>query len=420
MASVPPALPHRPVRDELRSPWSPVLEGRQRDRALAVATEVADVLATWPATGTSLAGGSAGRALLHARFADDPQQRELARDALHHAVTSLRPTGGPASLHLGAAGTGFVLAHLAGDLLDDRDRCGGVDRALTSLLERRRWTGRLDLMRGLVGIGVYALERLEVPAGPQLLARVVEHLAEAALRAPEGRTWWTPPDQLPDRTRRASPDGHVDLGIAHGVPGTIALLADACAADVADGIARPLLRDAVAWLLATSVRDDRELASWWTGEPAPAPARTAWCYGEPAVAVALLRAARAAGEPTWEDAALLLARRAAARPVGASGVTDAGLCHGSAGLGLVFTRLHQATGDASLRDAAQRWFHHALEQRLPGTGVAGFTAQHEDGRHPDPSLLTGAAGVSLALHAAATTTEPCWDRVLLLSTAVTR
>ena len=248
--------------------WGPVLAGREQDEALTVATAIAAELTTWPTTGATLAGGSAGRALLHARFADDADQRDAGRTALRHAVGSLRTPGGPASLHLGAAGVGFVVAHLAGDLLDRRDRCGGVDRALTSLVDREPWTGLLDLMRGLVGIGVYALERLEVPAGPQLLARVVEHLDQGALRTPDGRTWWTPDEQLHDRSRRASPDGHVDLGVAHGVPGIVALLADACAADVATEVARPLLHDAVAWLLATSVHDDRELTSWWTpGQP---------------------------------------------------------------------------------------------------------------------------------------------------------
>ncbi len=178
--------------------WGPVLAGREQDEALTVATAIAAELTTWPTTGATLAGGSAGRALLHARFADDADQRDAGRTALRHAVGSLRTPGGPASLHLGAAGVGFVVAHLAGDLLDRRDRCGGVDRALTSLVDREPWTGLLDLMRGLVGIGVYALERLEVPAGPQLLARVVEHLDQAALRTPDGRTWWTPAEQLPD------------------------------------------------------------------------------------------------------------------------------------------------------------------------------------------------------------------------------
>ena len=49
--------------------------------------------------------------------------------------------------------------------------------------------------------------------------------------------------------------------------------------------------------------------------------------------------------------------------------------------------------------------------------VAGFPARIVDdnqGRwQPDASLLTGAPGVALALHAACTDVEPLWDRLLL-------
>ena len=57
-----------------------------------------------------------------------------------------------------------------------------------------------------------------------------------------------------------------------------------------------------------------------------------------------------------------------------------------------------------------RWFRRTLAFRRPGRGIAGFTAH--DGA--DRSLLTGAAGIGLALLAASTAVEPAWDRILLL------
>ena len=77
------------------------------------------------------------------------------------------------------------------------------------------------------------------------------------------------------------------------------------------------------------------------------PARTAWCYGDPGIAAALLLAGRAMDEPAWEREALDLARTVARRPAGNCGVNDAGLCHGAAGLGHLLNRFYQATGDPS-------------------------------------------------------------------------
>jgi lantibiotic modifying enzyme len=127
------------------------------------------------------------------------------------------------------------------------------------------------------------------------------------------------------------------------------------------------------------------------------------------------------GEPEWETEALEIARCAAAGPPEEAGVVDAGFCHGATGLGHVFNRLYQATGDATLRRAARFWFERSLAMRQPGRGVGGFQAltARDDGTKywddEDRGILTGAAGIGLALLAAATPIEPEWDRMLLVS-----
>jgi hypothetical protein len=138
------------------------------------------------------------------------------------------------------------------------------------------------------------------------------------------------------------------------------------------------------------------------------------------VAASLLLVARCAGETAWERAALSVARRAAERPSDEAEIFDAGLCHGAAGLGHLFNRLYQATGDSRLREASQFWFQRTLELRRPEGSIAGFAAwgPGPDGSlnwTDDPGFLTGAAGIALALLAAATAVEPAWDRALLVS-----
>ncbi|HEX8826294.1 MAG TPA: lanthionine synthetase LanC family protein, partial [Archangium sp.] len=99
-----------------------------------------------------------------------------------------------------------------------------------------------------------------------------------------------------------------------------------------------------------------------------------------------------------------MARRAAARLPEQTRVTDAGLCHGAAGLGHLLNRVAQATGDEALAEAARRWLGRAVELWRPS---------HEEG----PGLLTGAAGTGLALLAAVGEAAPGWDRVMLASLA---
>ena len=116
-----------------------------------------------------------------------------------------------------------------------------------------------------------------------------------------------------------------------------------------------------------------------------------------------------------------MALRAAIRPFAGSGVRDACLCHGAAGVAHLFNRLYQATGEEPLAAAARVWFEHTLAYRQSGLGVGGFRSWSSDlsgvsGWRNDPGFLEGAAGVGLALLAAVSPVDPEWDRLLLAAT----
>jgi lantibiotic modifying enzyme len=406
--------------------WRPLLEGALKDRALESIAAVADALSARERDrdgDPSLAGGTAGLAVLFGYLAQTAQGAEsdaLALRCLHHATAAVAEQPRTASLYGGLTGVGWAIAHLRSRLSgwDGEEDPQEIDNILLDHLDQSPWGDDYDLISGLVGCGVYALERLPRPAAVACLERVVDRLAETAEPRTGGITWWTNGEWLPGETRAMFPRGYYNLGIAHGVPGVIAVLAQICAVGVAQHKARPLLDGAVRWLLE---QDGPEGFGYWVGPDAGKDeARLAWCYGDPGIAAALLGAARAIAEPHWEAAALAIARRAARRPSDQSGVCDAGLCHGSAGLGHVFNRMFQATGEPELARAARSWFEQALAMRRPGRGIGGYEAwEPGDGGEmtwiSDPGLLEGAAGIALALLAATTSFEPLWDRMLLVS-----
>jgi hypothetical protein len=406
-------------------PWQPLLEGDWKDRAeQAVRAILADLEAPrrGAASDPSLAGGAAGLAVLHGYLAQGRRESghaASARHYLHNAIGAMADGPCLPSLYSGLTGVGWALAHLRDCLpgLDDEDDLAAIDEVLLSHLDPSLWQEDYDLINGLVGFGVYALARLPQPAAVECLERVVGHLAATAEHRPEGVTWWTNPAWLPAESRERHPHGYHNLGLAHGVPGVIALLGQVCAAAVAVDRARPLLLGAVRWLLAQ--RRPGGFSHWVTTPSTAHPARLAWCYGDPGVAAVLLGAARCIADPAWEREARGIARRAAGRPPDQAGVGDVGLCHGAGGLGHVFNRLFQATGDDRLADAARFWFARALELRRPGRGIGGFEAWEQDDDKvcwvADPGLLRGSVGIALALLAATTATEPAWDQMLLVA-----
>lgn len=367
-----------------------------------------------PPDAPGLTSGNAGLALFHA-YAGRAADVDAALDAAIDAVASV-PLGG--SLYVGFPGVAWAVEHLRGGAEDANEE---VDAVLVEHLDDTPWTSGYDLVSGLAGLGVYAIERLRArgatSSAAAVLARVLDRLEESAERTAEGITWHTPPALVP--AWQGAPEGYYNLGLAHGVPGVVAMLGAAIAIGAEAPRARALIEPAVRWVLAQALPEG--FPSWVGTAAPPRPARDAWCYGDPGVAAALLVAGRAAGEPAWERAAIATARRVVMRPFAKSGIRDAGLCHGAAGVAHVLNRIAQATGDEAIAEGARTMFARALDMQQPGVPVAGFPSAELDAVGGpirwvrDAGLLTGAAGVGLALAAATSDRAPDWDRMLLIS-----
>jgi len=425
--------------------WQPLLTGALRTQALETVYAIAEAIGHAPtpvldaelrlkadksAPVASLSDGAAGLAVLFTYLAQTHTNHEYATQALaflEHAMDAVATTPMEPALHGGFIGVGWTVAHLMGRLIEPGkdDPNTAIDEFLVNYVSHTPWRHTYDLISGLVGFGVYALERLPDPVAVRCLEEIITRLAELAQESDEGITWLTAASLLPEWQRKRFPHGYYNLGLAHGIPGIIALLGHVYTAGVAGNQARHLLEGAVPWLLAHQIEDPERsgFADWHTREDRPSRARLAWCYGDPGVATTLLLAGRAVGEPAWQQAALTIARRAAQRPAAQSGVVDAGLCHGAAGLGHLFNRMYQTSGDPVLGEAARYWLEYTLTLRRPGRGIAGYLAWSEDDDNPsdwqaDPGLLTGAAGVALVLLAASGgplgALEPAWDRSLLI------
>lgn len=368
--------------------WTPLVEGEAAEPVLAAVDAVARDLTAVAAGSLEpwLSRGAAGVALFFtylARALGRPEAAERAGELLEQAVDELARSARPsAGLYRGFAGIAWVVEHLAAGEAEGDDLNAEIDAALLAALERGPWRGEVDLTGGLVGWGVYALERLPRSPAAAMLPLLVARLAESGPIAD-------------------------DPGMAHGEAGTVAFLARVATEGPPGLEVGPQLAAAVDGVLG------RLAAGEGDGD-------LAWCAGEAGASAALLAAARAAGRADWETAALRLARAAARRYEADAAGFDAGLCHGTAGLSHLFHRFHQATGEPLFADAARRWLAHTLELRRPGEGIGGFlrrgrSAEGGPGWQADPGFLGGAAGVGLALLAATTPVEPAWDRLLLLS-----
>ncbi|MCS7479669.1 lanthionine synthetase C family protein [Umezawaea endophytica] len=382
----------------------------------------------WPYHPMSLADGYCGLAVLFARLSDEsPELRETAHAHLTAAARTRRPT--TESLFDGLPSLGFAARSIARADGDYRDTLARIDPHVLRLAEsaldgeEARLLARepgaamacYDVTSGLSGVGRYLLA-CGAEARP-VLERVLGYLVRLTdpvrVRGHRVPGWWTSdPSLLADPV--AHPDGHLNLGMAHGVAGPLALLA-LCHGQgvVVEGHGEAIRRIAT-WLL--SRRGTDEHGPYWPAlvplehEVAGAvdrmpPSRIAWCYGPPGVARAVQLASAALDEPAWAEKAKTTLRAAFRRPQDQWGIKDASLCHGSAGV------LH-ATALVLGRDAdvLPALCDHLLAQRDRHTVITVPPNR--------PGFLDGSAGTLLALHdyltPAPSTASLPWNAALVL------
>jgi hypothetical protein len=409
-----------------RSGWSPILEGTLRTRALAAVADTVAQLRSQRGGSPTVANGLSGFALLLIEASRVQPPLATRRDAdrmVRRILPRLAATALTPSLLEGYTGVGLTLeiARRAGV-----SRVAGgdaIDRALLAAVERFDRLppehAALDLISGLAGQALYACARLPRVRARKALEAIVRWIDRRALAAPDGVTWLSPP--RPEPKPGQLPGEIYDLGIAHGIPGILAALAEIVEAGVAVRTARDLLDAGTRWLLRRAqLRDGPAYDTYAPREPGtphghtlpPGPARLAWCYGDPGVVAALLRVARVRGDSELRATAMAMVRRIASIRADPS-VQDAGLCHGHAGMLHICNRLYQATGEPAARDAAIDWAERTLVVRAGPRAII-------EGEVLDPwpyrplRFLAGAAGSALALLAAASPTVPMWDRFLML------
>jgi hypothetical protein len=384
--------------------WQPILHGEIASRAWTAVGDIAEALVSLKAPTQDLAlfwayMAGASQAAATTEYADAAMTR-FARDI----EIGIRDVG----LYGGLAGAGWVAGHIANDVDAFLDI---VDTALVDALAVEHWDRDYDLVSGLVGMAVYFLDR-PTTAASHGLVRIVEHLERSAEDTTKGITWHTSPTLLPEHQRVQSPDGYYNCGVAHGVPGVVAVLGKVAARPGAPPAAARLCDGAIRWLIG-----ERDLAGWPSAIDANrrSPARVAWCYGDPGVHVAIWNALARRGLPTCEvdrfDAWMT-------HPFEESGVVDGCLCHGAVGLAHIANRFYQATGNPAYHAAAIAWYERALEIRndKPLAGYPQYTplpAPGESPWQPTPAFLNGAAGVALGLLAGLVPIEPEWDRLML-------
>jgi hypothetical protein len=406
--------------------------GNARPAALEVAQRLQRRLPE--ASGTrdaSLACGDAGLAILYGYFDrcfPGAGWDKIAHQAILRATQTIA-AGQPIGLFGGLSGLAYATWYLShGETRYLRARAAIEDTlvpqavafAQTLATKSGMAVEEFDVVSGISGVAAYLLGRTSDDRARQALESILGAMVAILSRDEPAPKWHTPADLISARQMIGKfPDGNLNCGLAHGLPGMLSVLALASSQGVETPGQREALHRWAYWLKA------RHMPDQWGGSwpaavsvgstPAPVPAPAGWCYGNPGVARTLWLAGNALDDSCLRETALDAIRAVYQRPVSRRGISSPTFCHGVSGLLHITLRFANDTGLPDFADAADALLGQLLKS-FAEDSVFGFRAYDSEARLVDsPALLDGAAGVALVLLAVTSDQDPSWDRIFLLS-----
>ncbi|MET3985706.1 lanthionine synthetase C family protein [Streptomyces sp. PvR034] len=413
--------------------------------------------------------GNAGAALFLAELAGrDPDRLPAAHAQLSVAARALNGTAsaglyhGPAAVLAAAqacARRGGHYPRLRHQLTDHLAARRLAEIAAARLRTGVDWT-TYDVISGAAGTGRLLLGAVaegdpqeRAAAEPALRATLTQLAALSRPVTVDGHPvpgWWVPgPLQATRADQELFPRGDLNLGLAHGIAGPLALLVRCAEAGVTVDGQLDAVQRMGRWLADRADHDaagpyweprlafDEEVVRGAGGRTPPsahaaAASGGAWCYGAVGIANALAGAARLTGESGWHRLALDAARALLRRPDTATHLKGPTLCHGRAGFLQGLWRLGRLTGDRELLDRtaplaeelaalAEPDAPFGFRHLSPVRSDRGWDRTQQLHAVDNAGLLEGAAGVAATLLSTLpggtgeAGHDPHWDRVLLLS-----
>ncbi|AKK74322.1 hypothetical protein OK18_18465 [Chryseobacterium gallinarum] len=292
------------------------------------------------------------------------------------------------------------------DFIDDQ-----IDAWLAGQLNKCINEGNYDFLHGAIGIGFYFLERFKAgnDRSEKALHHLLQFLNDTAIKEKDLIKWKNHKQK-------------VNISLSHGMSSIIIFLLELYISGFrSEYDVKRLIEGGISFILKQEINPDvyHSYFPYTSVEEETDEikgSRLAWCYGDLGVAVMLGKASGIFNNSIWKrKSAEIMEFSAARRTDDKIRILDAGICHGSAGVSLIFYNEFLKTGNEKYAVAAKFWLNKTLEyykedpDHFSRVSYNPVTEEY----YPNNSLLEGSAGVGLALLTIMEDTSD-WSKFLLI------
>lgn len=222
-------------------------------------------------------------------------------------------------------------------------------------------------------------------------------------------------------TQAITPD-KVCLGLAHGIPSILKCCIQCYKLGIAQVKAKELAEITIEFILKYQNRIENSRLSYFPSfvvynSNSEAKSRLGWCYGDLGIAFILYQSGIIFSNKKLSDFSLRVFEfNSNRRTMEDTSVTDAGLCHGSAGVAHIFNRMYFYTKHKKFYTAKEYWIRETLKHSKFNDTISGYKVyDYQSNTYiQDSSILTGVAGIGLSL-ISYLTNDFSWDFCLMLN-----
>ncbi len=354
-----------------------------------------------------------------AMYRDDQEMYNLARTSLENliSVTDESSTG---SFAAGVPGLLWTLYHLentdmvpgAGNMIDDEVINHYCKLAIDQIAE-----GNFDLMYGGLGMALALLQsEKRTKNQDDYLAEMVSTLYRIAQFNGNTALFYDKKD--PEKPNERT----VSFGMAHGLPGIIAVLSKIYKLGIEIDKCKELIEKSINFILSKKQENKfnclfPQIYNIGSIGNVNGYGRVAWCYGDIDLVFALLHAYGALNNINYkEEADFIINYIVTHNEVNSQYTFDGSFCHGACGNGHMFNRLYNYTGNQSLAAASQYWFSKVCDRIKYENNALTISVKlnNKPTWSNETNVIMGTAGLGLTLLSAIAEVTPDWDDMFLL------
>ena len=336
-------------------------------------------------------------------YSGEDRYKKAAYNCLEKVIQAINNGFNMPSFATGLAGIYWLFEYLGKKEFISREESSalsGLKPIFKSYAKESFRRGNYDFLHGALGMAMTGL-------GPEMIDLITNETGRTSKPESNNCVSWL--------SRDINGNSEINFGLAHGIPSIILILSAIYKKNKEDRIIKSHISPGIDYLI-THMEPGPEADSLFPSrikeDKTIRPSRMAWCYGDPGVAAAIYQTGTNCSRADWQNMAIEILKHAAKRKeFNSTGIEDACICHGSAGLAIVFFKAWSDTGRIEFYNASCYWLQRTLDfggkdGEYLFKGIHGFEVRY--------GVLEGIAGVGLSLLAMLEGELPGWEKALLL------